>query len=173
MSELEIAEHFDRMNKVVEEMLKGNNPTEISKQLAIPRAEVVKHINEWREIVRMDTNIHSRAREALTGADQHFNMIIQKGWETVEQADANSQYGIKSQTLKLIADVESKRLDMLNKAGVLENNEIANQILENERKQQILVDILKEVSLKCSTCKQEVAKRLAEVTGRVEVINID
>ena len=34
MSELEIAEHYDRMNKVVEELLKGNNATQISKELS-------------------------------------------------------------------------------------------------------------------------------------------
>jgi len=173
MSELEIADHFDRMNKVVEELLKGGNASEISKMLAIPRAEVVQHINEWKEIIRNDNNIHARAREALAAADQHFNMIIQKGWETVEQADSNAQYGTKAQTLKLIADVESKRLDMLNKAGVLENNELADQMIENERKQKILADILKEVSSNCPTCKRELAKRLSEITGRVEVIDVD
>jgi hypothetical protein len=50
-------------------------------------------------------------------------MIIQRAWETVEQADQNDQLGIKTQTLKLIADIEAKRIDMLQKAGILENNE--------------------------------------------------
>ena len=173
MSELEIAEHYDRMNKVVEELLKGNNATQISKELGIARAEVVKHIDEWKSIVRNDNSIQSRAKEALAAADQHYAMIINKAWETVEQADANSQYGTKAQALKLIADVEAKRLDMLNKAGVLENSEIGSQIIETERKQKILVEILRDVSSQCDQCKVEVASRLAEVTGRVEVIHVD
>ena len=172
MSEIELADHFDKMNKVVEELLKGNNPSQIAKILSIPRVDVIKHIDEWRSIVHMDNSIRTRAKEALAAADQHYAMVINKAWETVEQADANAQYGTKAQALKLISDVEAKRLDMLNKAGVLENSDMGNQILETERKQQILIDILKQVSSKCENCKKEVAKRLSEVTGRVEPIDV-
>ena len=35
MNEIEISSKFDQMNKVVEEMLKGNTPTQISKILSI------------------------------------------------------------------------------------------------------------------------------------------
>lgn len=172
MSELELADHYDRMNKVVEELLKGSNPSQISSALSISRKDVLSYIDEWRSIVHNDNSIRTRAKEALAGADQHYAMIISKAWETVEQADANSQYGTKAQALKLIADVESKRLDMLNKAGVLENSDLGNQLIETERKQQILIDILKQVSLKCDNCKKEIASRLAEVTGRVEPIDV-
>ena len=112
-----------------------------------------------------------RAKEALAGADQHYSMIIQKAWETVDQADANQQYGTKASTLKMIADVEQKRIDMLQKAGLLENNEMSTQLLETERKQKILVDILKDITSSCDRCKVEVSKRLSEVTGQVEPID--
>jgi hypothetical protein len=98
-------------------------------------------------------------------------MIIQRAWETVDQADANQQYNTKSSTLKMIADVEQKRIDMLQKAGLLENNEMSAQLLETERKQEILMNILKEVTSECNHCKVEVSKRLSEVTGRVEPID--
>jgi len=172
MSELELADHYDRMNKVVEELLKGSNPTQIAHTLSIPRKDVLSHIDEWRSIVHTDNSIRTRAKEALAGADQHYAMIISKAWETVEQADANNQYGTKAQTLKLIADVEAKRLDMLNKAGLLENTDLGNQLIETERKQGILIDILKQVSSKCENCKKEVAQRLSEITGRVEPIDV-
>jgi uncharacterized protein with PIN domain len=71
----------------------------------------------------------------------------------------------------MIADVEQKRIDMLQKAGLLENNEMSAQLLETERKQEILMNILKEVTSECSHCKMEVAKRLSEVTGKVEPID--
>ena len=172
MSELELADHFDKMNKVVEELLKGNNPSQIAKTLSLPRVDVIKHIDEWRSIIHNDNSIRTRAKEALAGADQHYAMIISKAWETVEQADANSQFGTKAQALKLIADVEAKRLDMLNKAGVLENSDLGNQLIETERKQQVLIDILKQITMKCNNCKKEVAQRLSEITGRVEPIDV-
>ena len=52
---------------------------------------------------------------------------------------------------------------MLQKAGLLENKEIAEELMEMENKQEVLVKILREVSGKCDTCKVEVTKRLADV----------
>lgn len=173
MSELEIADRFDSMNRVVEELLKGKNPKDIAVQLNMSRALVLEFISEWKQIIHNDTNIHARAREALAGADQHYAMIIEKAWETVEQADTNQQLSVKTQALKLVADTEQKRLDMLNKAGVLENNELAEQLMETERKQKILVEILKDVTSNCERCKFEVSRRLSEVTGKVEAVAVD
>jgi hypothetical protein len=158
------------MNLVVEELLKGKNPTDISKFLGIKRSEVLEHIDTWRELVSGDSRIRERAKEALAGADQHYSMIIQRAWETVDQADANQQYNTKASALKMIADVEQKRIDMLQKAGLLENNEMSAQLLETERKQEVLVSILKEVTSNCNVCRVEVAKRLSEVTGKVEEV---
>lgn len=172
MSDLEPLDHFDQMNRVVERLLMGSNPTEIAKDLDMKRAQVLDLIDEWKQLVRTDGGVRERAKEALAGADQHYAMIIAKAWETVDQADANQQLNIKTQALKLIADTEQKRMDMLHKAGVLEDNELANQMLETERKQEILVKILKEVTSDCEHCRVEVARRLSQVTDRVEEIRI-
>lgn len=171
MSEIEIADKFEQMNRVIEELLKGRNPTDISKNLNISRSQVLIHIDTWKELTTGDSRVRERAKEALAGADQHYSMIIEKAWETVDQADANQQYSTKASTLKMIADVEQKRIDMLQKAGLLENNELSSQLLETERKQEILMNILKEVTSECNHCKVEVAKRLSEVTGKVEPID--
>lgn len=172
-SEIQVSDRFDQMNLVVEEMLKGNNPTQIAKQLGVKRVEVLDHIETWKSLVKGDSSIRERAKEALAATDQHYAMIINRAWETVEQADANDQLNIKSQALKLIADVEGKRIDMLQKAGLLENNELGDQIVETERKQQVLVEILRDVTSSCDKCKFEVAKRLSDVTGKLEAVDID
>ena len=171
--EIELKDRFDDMNRVVEELLKGSDPKQIATKLSFSRALVMELIAEWKEIVHNDQNIHTRAREALAGADQHYALLIQQAWETAEQADSNSQYGIKVQALKLAADIDGKRLDSLNKAGVLENSELAQQVVETERKQKILTDILKDVVSNCDHCKYEVAKRLSSASNKVEGIVID
>jgi hypothetical protein len=172
-NELEVVGQFDQMNKVVEELLKGNTPTQISRSLELTRVQVDTHINTWKVLVQDNNAIKSRAKEALAGADEHYNMLIKEAWRTVEQADAQDALNVKAQTLKLIADIESKRIDMLNKAGVLENDSMADQILESERKQDLLVGILKEVTANCDHCKWEVSRRLSEVTGQVEAVIIN
>jgi hypothetical protein len=172
-NEIEVAGQFDQMNKVVEELLKGNTPAQISRSLELTRVQVDTHINTWKVLVQDNNAIKSRAKEALAGADEHYNMLIKEAWRTVEQADAQDALNVKAQTLKLIADIEAKRIDMLNKAGVLENDSMTDTLLENERKQEILVGILKEVTANCDHCKWEVSRRLSEVTGQVEAVIIN
>jgi hypothetical protein len=170
--EIELADHFDRMNKVVEELLRGNNPTQIATLTGLKRAEVVGLIDEWKNVVHNDTSARERAKEAISGADQHYAMLIKEAWKTVEDADQSGQLSVKSGALKLIADIEGKRIGMLQEVGLLDNAELAGQIAESERKQEVLVRILKEVTASCPKCKMEVAKRLSQITGIVEPIEI-
>ena len=172
MSDIELADHFDRMNVVVSELLKGSNPTQIATITGFKRAEVVELIGEWKSVVHNDTAARDRAKEAISGADQHYAMLIKEAWKTVEDADQAGQLSVKSGALKLIADIEGKRIGMLQEIGLLDNAELANQIAETERKQDILVKILKEVTASCPKCKMEVAKRLSQITGIVEPIEI-
>lgn len=173
MAEIELAAHFDRMNKVVEELLKGNSATQIATLTGFQRKEVVELIDEWKSVVHNDSATRDRAKEAISGADQHYAMLIKEAWKTVEDADTQGQLSVKSGALKLIADIETKRIGMLQSVGVLENNELASQVAEAERKQEVLVKILKEVTSTCPKCKMEVAKRLSQITGIVESVVIE
>ena len=170
--DIELADHFDRMNKVVSELLKGNSPTQIATITGFQRKEVVELIDEWKEVVHNDTAARERAKEAISGADQHYAMLIKEAWKTVEDADQAGQLNVKATALKLIADIEGKRIGMLQEVGLLDNAEIASQVAETERKQELLVKILKEVTAQCPKCKMEVAKRLSQITGVVEPVVI-
>lgn len=171
--EIDLPQHLDRMNRVVEELLKGNSATQIATITGLQRKEVIEFIDEWKSVVHNDVNIRDRAREALAGADQHYDMLIKEAWKTVEDADQSGQLSVKSGVLKLIADIETKRIGMLQSVGVLENTEIASQVAEAERKQDILVGILKEVTSSCPKCKLDVAKRLSQITGIVESVVVE
>lgn len=100
-------------------------------------------------------------------------MLIKEAWKTVEDADQAGQLNVKATALKLIADIEGKRIGMLQEVGLLDNAEIATQIAETEHKQEILVKILKEVTATCPKCKMDVAKRLSQITGIVEPIIVE
>ena len=170
--EIELADHYDRMNKVVEELLKGNNPTQIAALTGFKRAEVLGYIDEWKEVVKNDSGARERAKQAISGADQHYAMLIKEAWKTVEDADQAGQLNVKATALKLIADIEGKRIGMLQEVGLLDNVELANQIAETERKQEILVGILKDVSAEYPQVRKEIMRRLAQITGVVEPIEI-
>jgi uncharacterized protein (DUF885 family) len=170
--EIELSDHFDRMNKVVEELLKGSNPTQISSLTGFKRSEVVEYIDEWKSVVRNDSTSRERAKEAVSGADQHYAMLIKEAWKTVDDADQQGQLNVKATALKLIADIETKRIAMLQQIGLLDNQEIADQIAETERKQDVLVSILRDVAKDYPDIRREIMKRLSQITGVVEPIDI-
>jgi sugar-specific transcriptional regulator TrmB len=171
MSENDLVKHLDLVNSVATEYLKGLDASEISRQLDIPRPKVMTLLNDWRAMASNNQAIHARAKEALAGADQHYSSLIKKAYEVIDVADTNTNLGAKTQAIKLIADIESKRLEMLQKAGLLDNKEIAEQIIEMERKQEVLMKILKEVASKHPEVREEIMRRLSEI--QTEVIVID
>jgi hypothetical protein len=161
----DIIGHIEEVNKVATEYIKGLNESEISKELDIPRARVSSLLREWKSMASNSEAVRARAREALSGADTHYSRLIKQAYEIIEDANTQGALTVKATAIKLILDIESKRIDMLQKAGLLENKEMAEQLLETERKQELLMKVLIEVSGTCSKCKSEVLKRLSEVSG--------
>jgi len=171
-SEAALINHLDLVNKVASEYLKGSDASEISKILDIPRVKVTELLTDWRVMAANNQAIHARAKEALAGADQHFSSLIKKAYEVIDSADTTANLTAKTTSIKLIADIESKRLEMLQKAGLLDNQELADELLETERKQEILINILKEVTSSCDSCRPKVLTKLSQVNeGGVVVID--
>ena len=172
MSDNDLVKHLDLVNSVATEYLKGLDASEISRQLDIPRPKVMTLLNDWRAMASNNQAIHARAKEALAGADQHYSSLIKKAYEVIDSADTTANLTAKTTSIKLIADIESKRLEMLQKAGLLDNQELADELLETERKQEILISILKEVTSSCESCRPKVLTKLSQVNeGGVVLID--
>lgn len=163
--DFDVAEYYDKMNEVVEEMLKGSSPTQIAKTTHLKRRQVVELIGQWQQIARNHNQIRERAGDAIYGADQHYSMIIQKLWNTVEEAENQPQPELRTKTtiLKTIADVEQKRIDMLQKAGLLENQDMAQKMVETEQRQEAIMNILREVAADCDHCRAKILHKLADI----------
>jgi hypothetical protein len=173
VTEIDSISGFDRMNKVVELSLKGYNPTQISKELDIKRNEVLGMLEEWKKYAQEDKQLHERAKEAIVESDQHYAMLMKEAWQTIGEADQAGDLRTKATAIKLVAEIQQKQMEMLQKAGVLDNVELGNQLAETEAKQEMLISILREVTSKCDHCRQEVATRLSRVTNKVEPITLE
>ena len=171
-TEENLVKHLDEVNKVVEEYLKGNDPTKISKELALPRTKVVALIEEWRQMAADNAAIRARAKEALVGADTHYNKLIAKAYEVIDDATTTANLGAKNGAIKLVMDIEKTRIDMLQKAGLLENQELAEEMIEIEEKQQILVSILRDVASEHPEIRDKIMSRLSQVARKGEVITV-
>lgn len=171
-AEEKLIQHLDEVNKVVEEYLKGNDPTKISKELSIPRVRVVALIDEWRGMAADNAIIRARAKEALVAADAHYNKLINKAYEVIDDATTTANLNAKTSGIKLVLDIESKRIDMLQKAGLLENKELAEEMIEIENRQNILVGILRDIASEHPEIRDKIMHRLSDVAKQGEVITI-
>lgn len=163
-NEEQLTQHLDTVSKVVGEYLKGNDPTKISKELAIPRTKVVSLIKEWQVTASDNTAIRARAKEALAAADEHYSRLISQAYEVIDDATTNGDLRSKSGGIKLVMDLESKRIEMLQKAGLLENKELAEEMMEIERKQEILMTILKDIAAEHPEIRDKIMGRLSEAS---------
>jgi hypothetical protein len=170
--EQQTAEHLDEVNKVVAEYLKGNDPTKISKELDMPRQTVVRYLNEWQAMAADNAAIRARAREALVAADTHYGHLIKKAYEVIDDATTLGNLNAKTSGIKLVLDIEAKRIEMLQKAGLLENKELAEEMLEIERKQDVLKQILLDIASEHPEVRDKIMRRLSEISKQGEAITV-
>lgn len=172
MSEAPLIEHLDLVNKVVSKYLEGNNETAISKQLSLPRQKVVAYLDEWKQMASNNAAIRERAREALVSADTHYNKLIGQAYEVIDEASTTANLSAKTTAIKLVLDIESRRIDMLQKAGLLENKELAEEMMEIENRQEVLVNILKDIASEHPEIRDKIMRRLSAVSKEQEVITV-
>jgi hypothetical protein len=116
--------------------------------------------------------IRARAKEALAAADTHYSKLISKSYEVIDEASMTNNLSAKTQAIKLVMDIEKSRIEMLQKAGLLENKELAEEIVEIERKQEVLVEILREIASTHPEVRDLIMQRLSQIAKEGEVITI-
>lgn len=168
------SDRFNAMEEVADLSFKGYNATQISKQLKIPRKQVMELQEDYRIALSQDGEARDMARDYLNQMVKHYDSLIKKFYELIDDIDIldfNHQVaGQKNATLKSIAELEAKRLDALQKAGLLDSAELGDEMAKLEEDHQVLISILREDL--CHECAPKVAQKLQKVTGQVEEINI-
>jgi hypothetical protein len=140
--------------------------------LDIPRTRVVSLINEWKVMASANDAIRARAKEALAGADTHYSKLITKAYEVIDESSLTNNLSAKTQAIKLVMDIEKSRIEMLQKAGLLENKELAEEMVEIERRQEVLVEILRDIASTHPEVRDLIMKRLSQIAKEGEVITI-
>lgn len=173
-SEAAIEKHLIEMNDVVTEYLKGNTrPVTIAKKLGMSTQKASSLLKEWRGLAQNNQALKDRAALVVRGADEHYSQLIASAYESLaiaEESDSNNQ---RMAAIKLIMDIEKTRFTMLQQAGALEDSDLSRQLIETERKQEILTKILKETVGPCKRCRPIVQEKLAAMTNEVVVIRAD
>ena len=116
--------------------------------------------------------IRARAKDALVGADAHYTKLIQQAYEVIDDATTTANLTAKTAAIKLVMDIEARRIDMLQKAGLLENKELAEEMVEIERRQEVLVGILRDIASEHPQVRDLIMQRLSSIAKEGEVITV-
>jgi hypothetical protein len=90
----------------------------------------------------------------------------------MDDATTTANLGAKNASIKLVMDIEKTRIEMLQKAGLLENQELAEEMVEIEKTQQALKNILRDIASEYPDIRDEIMRRLSSVARKGEVITV-
>lgn len=172
-TEADIMRHYDDQSEVVLLHVKGHTVPEIVRLTGYNRKQVEKHLSDFKDYAAQDKAIRLRAKDIVLSVDVHYSDVIKNMYRQIEAAEFKDDHKAALTGLKMVADAEAKRVELLSKAGLLADNTIGDMIAESEKKQAILVDILREISREHPDIGRKIQKRLSEVTDKLEGIPVE
>ena len=177
MTELVLADgdRFEQMERVASLRLTGKSDTAVAKELGLQRKVVIELFAEYRESLSRDGLARDLARDHLNQMVVHYDKLIEESYKLLSSLKSMAfDEKVSAQinaTLKNISDYESRRVDALQKAGLLDASDLGDELAEMEEKQQILINILRNDL--CVNCRPNVMNKLRRVTGQVEEIKVE
>lgn len=159
------SEWVKKQNAVYDDFVKGNqNYTALAKRHNIKRADAIKMVQEVHDYVKASGVFKEMAKARLNEMDHHFSMLIKEGWEAIENMkDEGTKSDKIATTIKAIADIEAKRQEALQKAGMYDDFEVGDMLAEAEAKIDAIKELLKEVLKKHPETKQMIMIGLRDI----------
>ncbi len=146
--------------------MQGLNATAIGKKLNMTRVEVKRLLEDWRVSLSEDQASRDMARDLLNKMGAHYDVLIKKSDDLLEETDtlglSHQVVAQKNAAIKLIAELESKRLDAFQRAGLLESAELGDEIAQWEEEKAMILEILRDL---CPACRAKVGNRIAKLNG--------
>ncbi len=172
--ELEPYDRIELVFQVSQLYLKGTtNPTHISKALGVTRVQALDLLDEYKAILHNSPDIREQAKDTLQQAVLAYAEITKRMWEAVEEAETAGDTKTKATTLKSLADIHAREVELLQKAGLYDDSVLGDQLAEAEDKQTQIMAMIREVSAHCPNCKFEIARRIGKITGHAEGVILD
>lgn len=154
--------HYALLNKIVDRYLQGEtSATRLAKEFGIKRHEVDAYIAEWQKYARSRPDLRELATESITAYDRKMNAVVKELWDVKEQAASSRE---TATTLKMIADIEAKRQEILHKCGIFDDSAFTEQLMDMEEKVNIVQQILLDVVTKYPNTKSFIMTRLSEAS---------
>jgi len=145
------------------------SPYTIARRLDIKVVEAKAAIEQWHEMIRADVDSRDVAKDALNVMLQRYDKLLEEANKNLKDLqglpfDEKVSAQINA-TLKNIADFDAKRVDLLQKAGLLDAHELGDELAEREEREGLILSILQNDL--CDDCKEVVRDKLTQLTGQV------
>lgn len=167
---MELYQHAERLNNVVQEYLKGQNVAQIAKTLGMKREDAMLMLDEFKSYASNHAVMQQHAKEVVVKVDHHYDKLIEKTYGVLDDAELQGTRRERLDAIKTIKDIEKTRYEMMQSAGLLKQDELAEKLIEEEHKVAVLTAIIREEVLSCPRCSVRVAGRLSDVTDQAEVV---
>lgn len=162
---------FENIKKVGDLYAEGvTSPFTIARRLSMTVVEVRGYLETWHEIIRNDAESKDLARDALHTMLDRYDRLIARAHENIKDLeDLAYDEKVSAQintTLKNIGDWDAKRVDLLQKAGMLDNHDLGDELAEREERESLILDMLRNDL--CETCQLAIRDKITRLTGVVQ-----
>lgn len=166
---------FKEMEEVASHMMKGASEYQTARRTGLKVVEVRALWSEYKDRLNQDTLARDAARDYMNMMVRQYDELIQKAHENLAELeelvfDEKVSAQINA-TIKNIGDLQAKRVDTLQKAGLLDAHDLGDELAEREEREEMILRILREDL--CGHCKMVVRDRISELTGNVEGTIVD
>lgn len=171
----ESSDLLKQMEKVARLRFQGENHTAIAKQLNLKRAQVIQLDERYREILINDAESKDIARDLLHQMRAHFDHLIKEYYDLLDDLRGLTfSHNVAAQinaALKAIADLEARRLDFYQKAGMFDGAELGDELAAMEEEKDFILNILRNDL--CPSCSFTVRQKIKQYHGEVDVPALD
>lgn len=159
----------EKREKVALLIMEGKTPRAVAQRLHMKVVEVNNYWEQFQQIARSNTS-QEMAEDFLHRTVGHYDRLIAELYSNLDNlkaANFDEKYSAQiNTTLKNIADFEAKRVDMLQKAGLLDGADLGDELAEREKREEMLLKILRDDL--CPECQRVVRDRITALTNVVE-----
>lgn len=166
------SERWTTIEEVARLKHRGLTDTAIAKQLGLTRVETQNLYNEYKDILSNDQESRDRARDQLNLMVAHYDILIKKLYDLLDELDQENFThqigGQKVSAIKQIGDLEAKRLEAMQKAGILDASDLGDELALMEEQRDMVLDILRNDL--CPVCRKNVMEKLGVISRQAEVV---
>jgi myo-inositol catabolism protein IolC len=167
-TELDVIRHAELQQTVLSMYASCKPIIEIVKATGLTKRQIDDMLVDYKQYAMQDKVLREMSRETVLKTRQHYDDLINRMYDVLAEADDNGDYKTKQTTIKAIADIEKQRVDFMQKAGMLADNELGEQLMEAERKHDIIIGILRDISKRYPDVGLEIQDALRQATGVLE-----